>query len=147
MAIDFYSPHRQHVIGPVWMLPQKGSVSGGSKRPLNSYAILRDGVSVLFDAPFSWVMDDVRSLADEHAPLAMAISHRDLAASGDAFDVFAAEFGAPILLHPDDAATPKARDAAVPWDDPTSAENAAILREVGAELIHVPGHSPGSTML
>ena len=148
MAIDFYSSHRQHVIGPVWMLPQEGSVSGGSKRPLNSYAILRDGVSVLFDAPFTWVMDGVHRLADDgHPPLACALSHRDLVSSGDAFDTLRSEFGASILLHPDDQATDKAKVGGVAWDDPTTGQGAAMLADAGLELIHVPGHSPGSVML
>lgn len=146
--IDFYADRTQPLVGPVHMLPQKGSVSGGSKRPLNSYAVLRDGYSVLFDAPFSWAMDGVQRLADDgHPPLACVLSHRDLAASGDAFDVLASEFGASILLHPNDQATDKAKDAGVAWVDPTSGQGATILSDAGLELIHVPGHSPGSIML
>ena len=147
MPIEFYSPHRQHVVGPVHMLPQKGSVSGGSKRPLNSWAVLRDGYSILFDAPFSWVRDDVAQLADDgHPPRALVLSHRDLAASGDALDAFAAD-GVPILLHRDDQATAKAKDAGIAWGDVMHGEGAAILRDAGIEAIHVPGHSPGSVML
>ena len=148
MPIEFYASRRLHVIGPIHMLPQKGSVSGGSKRPLNSWAVLREGYSVLFDAPFSWVMDGVQGLADDgHPPLACVLSHRDLAASGDAFDALASEFGASILLHPDDQTTDKAKAAGVSWGDPTSGQGAEILRDAGLELIHVPGHSPGSIML
>ena len=148
MPIEFYASRRLHVIGPIHMLPQKGSVSGGSKRPLNSWAVLREGYSVLFDAPFSWVMDGVQGLADDgHPPLAYVLSHRDLAASGDAFDALASEFGASILLHPDDQTTDKAKAAGVSWGDPTSGQGAEILRDAGLELIHVPGHSPGSIML
>ena len=146
MSIEFYATDTQPVIGPVVMLPQKGSVSGGSKRPLNSYAIVRDGVSVFFDAPFSWTMDGVRAIAEEHTPLAMVISHRDLAASGDAYQEFRAEFGGPILMHPDDQATEKARELDVPLTDPMG-EDGQVLRDAGIEVIHIPGHSPGSIML
>lgn len=145
MPIEFYAAETQDVIGPVVMLPQKGSVSGGSKRPVNSYAILREGSSVLFDAPFSWVMDSIRRLAEEgHAPTAMAISHRDLGASGDAYGEFVSEFGGPVLMHPDDQATDKGRKVEVPLHDPMASK---ALSDAGAQVIHTPGHSPGSIML
>ena len=146
--IEFYADRTQPLIGPVVMLPQAGSATGGSKRPLNSYAVLRDGYSVLFDAPFSWVVDGVQRLADDgHPPLACVLSHRDLAASGDAFADLASEFGVSILLHPDDQATVAAKEADVAWGDPTTGQGAAILADADLELIHIPGHSPGSVML
>ena len=146
--IEFYADRTQPLVGPVVMLPQRGSATGGSKRPLNSFAILREDYSILFDAPFSWVMDGVQRLADEgHPPLACVLSHRDLASSGDAFDTLRSEFGASILLHPDDQATDKAKVGGVAWDDPTTGQGAAMFVDAGLELIHVPGHSPGSIML
>ena len=146
--IEFYAPKTQPIAGPVVMLPQKGSVTGGSKRPLNSFAILRDDYSILFDAPFSWVMDGVQRLADDgHPPLACVLSHRDLASSGDAFDALRSEFGASILLHPDDQETDAAKAAGVAWGDPTTGQGAVMLADAGLELIHAPGHSPGSIML
>ena len=51
--IEFYADRTQPLVGPVVMLPQRGSATGGSKRPLNSFAILREDYSILFDAPFS----------------------------------------------------------------------------------------------
>ena len=146
--IEFYADRTQPLVGPVVMLPQAGSAMGGSKRPLNSYAVLRDGYSILFDAPFSWVMDGVHRLAaNGHPPLACVLSHRDLAASGDAFADLVAEFGVSILLHPDDQATDAAKEAGVAWSDPTTGQGAAILADAELELIHIPGHSPGSIML
>ena len=148
VPIDFYSPDTQRVIGPVVLLPQKGSVSGGSKRPLNAYAVLRPGRSILFDAPLSWTLDGVRRLADEgHPPAALVLSHRDLAASGDAFEAFTETFDAPILLHREDRSSAKARDAGVAWQDVLEGDGARALAEAGLEVIHVPGHTPGSIML
>ena len=147
-TMEFYSSDAQPIIGPVVMLPQKGSTSGGSKRPLNSYAVLREGHSILFDAPFSWVMDGIHRLAsDGHPPAAMAISHRDLAGSGDAFEAFSQAFGVPILMHPADQAEDAPSELDVPLGDPMDGEGGRLLHEAGIEVIHVPGHSPGSIML
>lgn len=146
--MDFYSPDMQPIVGPVVMLPQKGSVSGGSKRPLNSYAILREGRSILFDAPVSWAMDGVRQLAEDgHPPAALVISHRDLAGSGDEFEAFRDEFGVPILMHPADQREDAPSKLSVALHDPMEGEGGRILQDAGIEVIHVPGHSPGSIML
>ena len=146
--MDFYAPDIQPIIGPVVMLPQKGSVSGGSKRPLNSYAILRGDRSILLDAPFSWTLDGAHALADDgFPPEIMVLSHRDLLSSGDAFEDYDRTFGAPVLLHPDDRDADAADDLGVPLRDPMAGEEARLLSEAGIETIHIPGHTPGSIML
>ena len=143
--MDFYSTETQAILGPVRMLPQKGSVSGGSKRPLNSWAILREGRSILLDAPVSWAMEGIAALAAAgHPPAAHVLSHRDIAGSGDAFDAFADAYDAPFLMHPEDQAEDAPRKLSVPLNDPMASD---VLRDAGIETIHIPGHSPGSIML
>ncbi len=143
--MQFYSERTIPIIGPVVLLPQAGSVTGGSKRPVNSFAILREGWSILFDAPFSWVMEAVEQLArDGHPPEALVLSHRDLAGSGDAFEEMVERFSIPILLHPDDWQEDAPRKLTVPLHDPMES---AALAEAGAKVIRIPGHSPGSIML
>ena len=143
--MDFYSPQCQAVAGPVVLLPQKGSVSGGSKRPMNSWAIVRERDSILVDAPLSWTMNGVRALAKRgKPPKAMVLTHRDLAGSGDAWHEFADAFDAPFLMHPDDQAEDAPGRLDVPLHDPAGS---AALDEAGVRVIHVPGHSPGSIML
>lgn len=142
--MEFYSEEIQKAVGPVVMLPQKGSVSGGSKRPLNSWAIVRPNRSILFDAPFSWTMDGIRRLAaDGHGPAAMVLSHRDLGGSGDAFTSFVEEFRAPIMVHAGDRAGVENK-AGVMLE---GVETAPALDAAGVEVIHIPGHTPGSIML
>ena len=143
--MQFYSPDVQHVLGPVHMLPQKGSTSGGSNRPMNSFAILREGRSILFDAAFSWTVDAIARLADDgHPPAALVLSHRNVVGSADALDEIAARFDVPVLLHPADAAHDEASSAGVDFVDPT---HAAPLDEAGIVRMHVPGHTAGSIML
>lgn len=142
--MQFYSPDSQTIAGPVRMLPQKGSVSGGSKRPLNSYAILGERSSILFDAPYTWTVPGIDALvADGTPPRALVLSHRNTAGSGDAFDRMVQTYDLPILLHPDDQKHPEADGAGVPFED----TDHPLLREAGIEVIHVPGHTDGSVML
>ena len=146
--MEFYSERSQHVHGPVMLLPQKGSFTGGSGRPMNSYAILRTHGCILFDAPFSWIMDTIEQyIGMECAPRAIVLSHRDLAGSGDAFEQIVEHYELPILIHPADRHDKKARHLNVPLDDVTSGEGARELERAEIEMIHIPGHSPGSIML
>lgn len=143
--LPFYSDRTQPVIGPVVRLPQRGASSGGSHRPLNSYAILGEQSSILFDAPFTWVLDGVRALASEgHPPTALVLSHGDLLTSGDAFDLIIEEFSVPVLMHPADDRADLARHSARPFENPV--EHPLLLSE-NIEVIHLPGHSSGSVML
>ncbi|KIT18231.1 hypothetical protein [Jannaschia aquimarina] len=145
MPIQFYAPDPQRVTDRVTMLPQEGSISGGSKRPLNSYAIRVNGGdgprTILMDAPFSWLMDDLRARHAEAPILAHVLSHSDLAASGDAFADQDAAFSAPVLLHPADR-NDDARALSVELHDPMGHPALADV-----EAIHMPGHTPGSVML
>ncbi len=148
MSIRFYSAEMQPVAGPVRMLPQEGSISGGTKRPLNSYAIEIAGhtgpETVLFDAPFGWVMDALDRLHRTSPIAAHVLSHRDVAASADSFETQVERFAAPFLLHPADQAEPGPSRLSVPLGDPRQSD---VLARAGIEIIHMPGHSPGSVML
>ncbi|QPH55967.1 MBL fold metallo-hydrolase [Pontivivens ytuae] len=142
--MEFYAPNTQRIVGPVVMLPQEGSASGGTNRPLNSFAILRPGYSILLDAAYSWCLAGIRRLAEEgHPPQALVLSHRNTAGSGDAFAELRSEFDIPVLLHPDDQRHEEARDAG-PYADPVGDP---ALEEAGVRMIHMPGHTDGSIML
>ncbi len=145
MPIQFYTPDPQRITESVTMLPQDGSISGGSKRPLNSYAIRLETAegprTVLLDAPFSWVMADLRARHSDAPIVAHVLSHSDLAASGDAFAEQASTFVGPVLLHPADQ-NDDVRALAIDFQDPM--DHPALS---GIEVIHMPGHTPGSVML
>ena len=81
--MQFYAPKTQVIVDNIVMLPQKGSASGGTHRPLNSFALLFDDHSLLFDAPYSWTLDGIRDLAQQgKPPRALILSHRNTAGSG-----------------------------------------------------------------
>lgn len=142
MPIRFYDSEPQPVTERVTMLPQEGSVSGSSNRPLNSYAVRQGGGTILFDAPVSWVMDALRRVHAEAPIRAHVLSHRDLAGSGDAFEAQRDTFGMPFLMHPADHAEDAPARLTVPLEDPRG--HPALE---GIEVIEMPGHSPGSVML
>ena len=48
--MQFYSPNSQKLFDDIIFLPQEGAVAGPTGRPPNSYAILFDDHSILFDA-------------------------------------------------------------------------------------------------
>ncbi len=142
--MNFYDPEIQTIAGPVVMLPQAGSATGGTGRPLNSFAVLRPGHSILLDAAYSWCIDGIRELAERgHPPRAMVLSHRNTAGSGDAFARFRSDFDAPVLLHPNDQRHEEAREAG-PYVDPVGHQ---ALDEAGIRVIHMPGHTDGSIIL
>ena len=143
--VQFYAPETQAIVGNVVMLPQEGSSSGGTHRPLNSYAVLFDDHSLLFDAPYSWTMGGIRDLAKQgKTPRALVLSHRNTAGSGDAFEAIQSEFGIPVLLHPADQGHAEAEAAGVPFGDPM---DDPLLQADGIEVIHIPGHTAGSIVL
>ena len=131
------------------MLPQFGSPSGGTHRPLNSYALVFDGPggrrALLFDAPLRHALPGVRGLREEGVEIVgCVLSHADLAGSGDAFDILTAEFGIPLFLHPEDRHDPRAQGVMQEWADPTAP---GAFGDLPIEILHWPGHSPGSIML
>ena len=85
--MNFFSPDSQYLHDDLMLLTQEGAQTGGTGRPPNSYALLFDGYSVLFDAPFSYLLDGVDELAKRgYPPGALVLSHRDLVDQGDAFE-------------------------------------------------------------
>ena len=157
-TVAFYHPRRQRLVGDpdageLVMLPQFGSSSGGTHRPFNSFALVfqTDGgrKAVLFDAPLRHCVPGVRGLIDEGVEiLGCVLSHADLAGAGDAFDTLAGEFELPFFLHPEDRHDPRVQGLMQEWEDPIEAcEPGGPLAELPIEVLHWPGHSPGSVML
>ena len=139
--MDFFSPDSQYLYDDLVLLPQEGAQTGGTGRPPNSYALLFDGYSVLFDAPFSYLLDEVEDLTKRgYPPGALVLSHRDLVGQGDAFETLQETYDLPVLLHPDDVRASYDIDFANPLDS-------TLLQEAGLEVIHFPGHTLGSVML
>lgn len=139
--MEFYAERMQPVVGPVSMLPQAGSSSGGTKRPMNSYAVRRDGYSVLVDAGFDWTLPGWDRLAEAGMPpRALVLTHRDVIPDAPMFDRIEADWQVPVLLHPGDAGDAPEGRTESPLDH-------ALLDEAGLEVIEMPGHSPGSIML
>ena len=66
--MDFFSPDSQPLYNDLILLPQKGAATGGSGRPPNSFALLFEGYSVLFDAPYSWTLSGIEDLASKSYP-------------------------------------------------------------------------------
>ena len=142
---QFFSPETQALFDDLLLLPQEGAQTGPTGRPPNSFAVLVSGRSILFDAPYSWVVPAVRRLRDEgHAPAALVLSHSNVAVQGDAFDVMTGEFEVPVLLHPADAAASEPRQSGVEFADPLQSN---ILAESGLEVFRFPGHTEGSIVL
>ena len=141
----FFSSEPQYLFDNLVLLPQEGAQTGPTGRPPNSFAILTNGSSILFDAPYSWVTPAVRRLRDEgYPPAALVLSHSNVAGQGDVFDVMTQEFGVTVLLHPADAARDESRQAGVEFSDPRESN---VLSEEGLEVLHFPGHTDGSIVL
>lgn len=163
LAPSFYHPRRQWLAGDpdgggLVMLPQFGAPSGGTHRPFNSYALVFPASSaekpggrkaVLFDAPLRHCVPGVRGLiADGVEVVGCVLSHSDLAGAGDAFDVLVGELNLPFFLHPEDHHDPRVRGLMQEWEDPMEAcEAGGPFAELPIEILHWPGHSPGSVML
>ncbi|CAN5558228.1 hypothetical protein BH24ACT22_BH24ACT22_09570 [soil metagenome] len=142
---DFFSPETQILFDDLLLLPQEGASTGPTGRPPNSFAILTERRSILFDAPYSWVIPAVRRLRDEgYPPAALVLSHSNVAGQGDAFDVMTDEFAVPVLLHPADAVVSESRRTGVECEDPRESE---VLAGAGLEVFHFPGHTEGSILL
>ena len=137
----FFSPQSQYLYDDLVLLPQRDAQTGGTGRPPNSYALLFEGYSVLFDAPFGYLLDEVEDLAKRgHPPGALVLSHRDLVGQGDAFETLQETYDLPVLMHPDDVRASYSVDFANPSGN-------ELLQEAGLEVIPFPGHTPGSIML
>jgi len=111
----------------------------------NAYVLLADGKALIVDAAFDYLLTPTREIAGRgYRPAGLLLSHRHLAGNGDMFGAFQEEFGAPIFLHPLDAAHPQAGGADVELRDPMESP---LFAEFGVEVIHFPGQTEGSVML
>ena len=143
--MNFFLSESQTLYSDLIMLPQKGATTGGSGRPPNSFALVSEDYSVLFDAPYSWTLSGIKELADKgYPPRVLVLSHRNVAGQGDAYETLQKDYNLPVLLHPDDASHPEAKRSGVDFGDPVDDET---LQESGLEVIHFPGHTAGSVML
>jgi hypothetical protein len=83
----FYQPHSVTLAPGRVMLPQFGSASGGTHRPMNSFALVFAERCVLFDAPLAHAVPGIRKLIrDGVRPVACVLSHAEICGSGAAFD-------------------------------------------------------------
>lgn len=137
---DFFSPETQPLFEDLVLLPQENAQTGPTGRPPNSYALLLEGRSILFDAPYRRLLPALHELAEEgHPPAALALSHHHV--TGEASVVQEAT-GVPAFLHPADAK--RARVDGADFSDPTES---ALLAEAGLDVISMPYHTEGSIML
>ena len=142
---NFFSPKSQALFDDILWLPQEGATTGSTGRPPNSYAILFNEGAILVDAAYSWAMPGVRATADAGLPpVALVLTHADVAGQGDGFEEFRTTYDCPILLHPADAALPRSNKAGVAFMDPRKSE---VLKRAGLDVIEMPFHTPGSIML
>ena len=140
--MQFYSSNSQKLFDDILFLPQEGAVAGPTGRPPNSYAILFNDHSILFDAAYSWNISGIRALVDEgKPPRALVLSHRNVAGQGD-FERLS-EFDLQIFLHPDDAKHEEASKRGINYQNPVDSD---LLRDE-LEVIYIPGHTDGSIML
>ena len=141
----FFASGAQPLFDSLLLLPQEGALAGPTGRPPNSYAFFSESQTVLFDAPYRWVLPALRRLRESgRPPTALVLSHRHVAAQGDAFAVIRDEFDVPFYLHPDDARHPEAQRAGVVFEDPGTSE---LLAEAGLDVWSAPYHTQGSIML
>ena len=141
-AFTFYQPRSVTVREGLVLLPQFGSASGPTHRPFNSYALVFGDRCVLLDAPVLDALPGIRRLMERGvSPVGCLLSHADLA-DADGFDAIRDEFDLPFMLHHDDRDDPRAERLGIDWQDPAEG-----LVDLPVEVIHWPGHSPGSVML
>lgn len=141
-AESFFNQFSLEIKKNVYKLPQDGSPSGGTKRPLNSYAVVKDDSVLLFDAAYSWALDGISRLGKK--PEAFYFSHRDTVVNSDLEMKDLEHFGAPLYLHPQDAAHRETQFSDFQLEDPTIRR---IHEAFGFEMILLPGHTDGSIML
>lgn len=142
--MDFYSDRPQRLTLHVVLLPQHESPSGGTGRPLNSYAIETSAGAVLFDAGLPGQEAAVREVAGDAGVAALVVSHADVVAQAAELRRLAKALDAPLLLHPADQDDERVRETGLTFGDPVLAR---VLDSAGIEVMHIPGHSPGSIML
>jgi len=142
---EFFSPDTQVLLDDLPLLPQEGASTGPTGRPPNSYAVIQEGRSILFDAPYSWVLPSLRRLRENgYPPAALVLSHSDVAGQGDAFAEIVREFQIPVMLHPEDAESRESQQAGVEFENPVESE---VLEGADIEALHFRGHTEGSIVL
>ncbi len=141
----FFAAEPQPFFDDVLLLPQAEATTGPTGRPPNSYAVLFEDRSVLFDAPFRRLLPALQRLADDgYPPAALVVSHRHVVGQGDGFEAIQDAFGCPLFLHPTDARHPSVREAGLDFENPMAHD---LLTGAGLETLHVPCHTAGSVML
>lgn len=142
--MEFYAARPQRLCAHVVLLPQHESPSGGTGRPLNSYAVETPAGVVLFDAGLPGQDAAAREIAGDAGVVALVLSHADVVAQADQLGALAQSLNAPLFLHPADQQDPRVRKSGLDFADPMQAGQ---LSEAGIDVLHIPGHSPGSIML
>jgi len=127
------------------LLPHNEPFARRNGRSANCYAVVREDHSVLVDGGFSDLLAAADALQSKGTPpKTILLTHRHVAAQGDAFDIFIREFGATIFLHPLDAHHPQARRTGLAFADPMTSE---LLRSSDIEILFFPGHTEGHIMV
>ena len=130
------------------LLPHDEPFARRNGRSANCYALLGEAQSVLVDGGFADLLPAARDLADRgYPPTAILLTHRHVAAQGDAFGTFVRQFRTTLLLHPVEAQHPQARQTGHRFEDPMTPD---ILQHFGlgdAEVLFFPGHTEGHIMV
>ena len=130
------------------LLPHDEPFARRNGRSANCYALLGEAQSVLIDGGFADLLPAARTLADRgYPPAAILLTHRHVAAQGDAFGTFVRQFRTTLLLHPTEAQHPQARQTGLTFEDPMTPN---ILQHLGignAEVLFFPGHTEGHIMI
>ena len=129
----------------LFMLQHTDPLTRQFGRANNSYAVLSGGEAVYVDAPYREILPLVERVSGEgHAPSALVLTHRHVAAQADALEVFQQEYGVPVFLHPIDARHPQAAITGFTFEDPTGSE---LLARFDLEVRLFPGHTEGHVIV
>jgi glyoxylase-like metal-dependent hydrolase (beta-lactamase superfamily II) len=110
----------------------------------NIWVVGDDRECVVIDAPHS--VDDVDEVVGERRVLAIVCTH----AHDDHVRIapaLAERYDAPVLLHPDDGPVWRLTHPDVDADGALSDGKRIVVGDVALDVLHTPGHSPGSVCL
>lgn len=127
------------------LLPHDEPFARRNGRSANCYAVVGEEASILIDGGFGDLLPAAAQLrAQGTPPTAIVLTHRHVAAQGDAFAAFVQDYRTTLFLHPLDARHPQARQTGLTFHDPVHNE---LLRSAGLEVIYFPGHTEGHVMV